>query len=202
MNLDPQSASVRAPTLHQLNRATLMAAGAALIILTVAVLPAEYGRDPTGVGRLLGLTPMGEMKQGAKAEGAAPAPYVPPAGIVPPAAAPTAPDRVGHGQKEVTLTLAPDQGREVKAAMKAGNAFSYSWRTDGPEIRYELHGERFGAADGDFSSYQKGTSTAEAGEFKAPFDGTHGWFWRNRSGKPVTIIVTVSGTFETLTLMP
>ena len=42
-----------------------LAAGAALlvagIILVVAVLPAEYGVDPTGIGRRLGLTAMSDV---------------------------------------------------------------------------------------------------------------------------------------------
>jgi hypothetical protein len=32
------------------------------ILLVTCVLPAEYGIDPTGVGRVLGLTQMGEVK--------------------------------------------------------------------------------------------------------------------------------------------
>jgi hypothetical protein len=39
------------PSLRQLNRATLIALGAAAVILVTTVLPAEYGVDPTGVGR-------------------------------------------------------------------------------------------------------------------------------------------------------
>jgi len=202
MTPDFQTISVQAPTLHQLNRATLIAAGAAAVILLIAVLPAEYGRDPTGIGRLLGLTPMGEMKRAAHLAEAAPATFVPATAPTVPVAAPSSAARTGHGQKEVALTLAPDQGREVKALMKAGDEFSYSWRTDGPAIRYELHGERIGAGDGDYTSYEKGTSATEAGQFKAPFDGTHGWYWRNRSGKPVTITVTASGTFESLAAKP
>lgn len=44
-------------------RSTLMAGGGALAILTFFWLPAEYGIDPTGVGGLLGLTEMGDIKQ-------------------------------------------------------------------------------------------------------------------------------------------
>ena len=36
---------------------------AALAILITVVLPAEYGVDPTRIGRVLGLTEMGEIKQ-------------------------------------------------------------------------------------------------------------------------------------------
>lgn len=51
--------------------ATIGAAAVAGVILTVFWLPAEYGIDPTGVGRVLGLTQMGEIKQGLYAEAAA-----------------------------------------------------------------------------------------------------------------------------------
>lgn len=52
-------------------RSTLMAGGGALAILTFFWLPAEYGIDPTGVGGLLGLTEMGEIKQQLAGEAAA-----------------------------------------------------------------------------------------------------------------------------------
>lgn len=50
--------------------ATLGAAAVAGVILTVFWLPAEYGIDPTGLGRILGLTEMGEIKQQLYAEAA------------------------------------------------------------------------------------------------------------------------------------
>ncbi|MGQ0563867.1 MAG: hypothetical protein ACT4OK_02180 [Gemmobacter sp.] len=52
-------------------RSTLMAGGAALAILTLFWLPAEYGIDPTGAGRLMGLTEMGAIKQQLAGEAAA-----------------------------------------------------------------------------------------------------------------------------------
>ncbi len=50
------------PSARRLLRSTAVAAVAALLILVTVVLPAEYGIDPTGVGRVLGLTRMGEIK--------------------------------------------------------------------------------------------------------------------------------------------
>jgi len=50
------------PTSRQLLRSSAIAAAAALFILATVVLPAEYGIDPTGAGRVLGLTRMGEIK--------------------------------------------------------------------------------------------------------------------------------------------
>lgn len=51
-------------------RATLGSAAAALAILILFWLPSEYGVDPTGLGRAMGLTQMGEIKQQLYAEAA------------------------------------------------------------------------------------------------------------------------------------
>src|SRR6056297_872716 len=51
------------PTPRQLRRSTIAAAIGAAFIGICVYLPAEYGTDPTGVGNILGLTEMGEIKQ-------------------------------------------------------------------------------------------------------------------------------------------
>lgn len=51
------------PSAGQLLRSTILALLAAGVILLTLVLPAEYGIDPTGIGRSLGLTEMGDIKQ-------------------------------------------------------------------------------------------------------------------------------------------
>lgn len=68
-----------------LTRATLGSALAAGAILVFAWVPAEYGIDPTGVGGMLGLTEMGEIKQQLYAEAEADD-----AALAVPAAVPTA----------------------------------------------------------------------------------------------------------------
>ena len=50
------------PTSAQLRKSTLIAAVSAVAILTLVVLPSEYGIDPTGIGRVIGLTEMGDIK--------------------------------------------------------------------------------------------------------------------------------------------
>ncbi|MCA1771784.1 MAG: transmembrane anchor protein [Halomonas sp.] len=50
------------PSTGKLLRSTLLAAVIAIVLLVTVVLPAEYAIDPTGAGRLLGLTEMGEIK--------------------------------------------------------------------------------------------------------------------------------------------
>jgi hypothetical protein len=33
----------------------------------------------------------------------------------------------------------------------------------------------------------------------APFDGTHGWYWRNRGEATVTIVLQTSGFYDGIT---
>jgi hypothetical protein len=188
------------PSKRQLNRATLIAAGVAALLLVTTILPAEYGVDPTGVGRVLGLTPMGEMKRDASAAPEAAAATGTAAadnGDIlldeePATTAATAGGSVGR----VQLILAPGQGEEVKATMSAGDEFTYDWSTGGPVIRFELHGEPIPAKGDEFTSFEKGSSAGAKGKFRAPFDGTHGWYWRNNTRSPVTVTVSATGTFQ------
>lgn len=50
------------PSSKKLLRSTLLAAITASVLLSTIVLPSEYAIDPTGIGRALGLTQMGEIK--------------------------------------------------------------------------------------------------------------------------------------------
>lgn len=59
------------PSSAQLIRSTTIAAIVALLLLVTVVMPSEYALDPTGAGRLLGLTEMGEIKEQLAAEAAA-----------------------------------------------------------------------------------------------------------------------------------
>lgn len=194
------------PTSRQLGKSTLVAIAAASAILVTVVLPSEYGIDPTGIGRALGLTQMGEIKMqlsqeaetasAKEAQGTATT-----ASAAVPVATPEPAQAPATGPTEVRLTLQPGQGEEVKATMRAGQEIAYRWSTDGGKVNFELHGEPFGAASSEYTSYEKGSSTGESGTFRAPFDGTHGWFWRNRGTGPVTITVSASGDFEKFALV-
>lgn len=56
----PQRADL--PSAAQLKTSTLLAAAVATTLLVAVILPADYAVDPTGIGRMLGLTRMGEIK--------------------------------------------------------------------------------------------------------------------------------------------
>ena len=180
------------PTIGQLNRATVLAAIIAGAILVTTVLPSEYGIDPTGIGQILGLKAMGDMKEAAHLAEKVSATTA--ATDAPVATATTSSSGVQTGK--VTLTLQPGEGQEVKATMKAGEEFDFAWSTDLGQVNYDQHGEMAGAASDEYTSYDKGTKASATGKFRAPFDGTHGWYWRNRTNGPVTITVKATGQFE------
>ena len=182
------------PSVRQLNKATAFAAATAAILLVTAILPAEYGIDPTGVGSALGLKAMGDGKQaGQAAENETSTPETLTSAR---SASVQREPSTGIQKGEATLTLQPGEGREVKATMKAGDEFDFTWATDKNAVNYDQHGEVFGAASDEYTSYDKGTKASSAGKFRAPFDGTHGWYWRNRTEGPVTITVSASGQFS------
>ncbi|MDQ3687725.1 MAG: hypothetical protein M3430_19285, partial [Acidobacteriota bacterium] len=56
------------PSSKQLLRSTAIAIIVATVLLVTIVLPSEYGIDPTRIGRVLGLTQMGEIKTSLAAE--------------------------------------------------------------------------------------------------------------------------------------
>lgn len=191
------------PSIRQLLIATGMAATIAVIVLLTAVLPAEYGIDPTGIGKALRLTTLNAPKAEAPSANAPVAVAVAPqpAPITLPAVAQTQPVTVTTSapplrSDEMILTLQPSEGVEVKATMRKGEQFVFTWTVEGGKVNFDMHGEPPGKDD-KFTSYWKAMQQTEAqGSFIAPFDGTHGWYWRNRGDQPVTVKLKVSGFYE------
>jgi hypothetical protein len=179
-------------------RATLGATVAAAAILTLVVLPAEWGIDPTGVGTALGLT---RMAAGAEADdpdmpatGAAAASAI----SIPPQVKDNIAAKTAWRTDERTLTLPPHSGIEVKAHMVKGDHLIFRWTATGP-VRMDMHGEPKGGKEGEFSTYWKQKKLSEAqGSFTAPFEGTHGWYWRNGGETPVVITLKSAGFYNDL----
>lgn len=189
------------PTSGQLLRSTVIALSVALVLLVTVVMPAEYAIDPTGLGRLLGLTQMGEVKKAIAEENAEPvvasqemaAPAVAAAPVT--ASTQTLPS-VAARQDEISITLQPGQGVEVKLEMKKGAQVKYMWTANGGKVNYDTHGDPYGAPRDFYHGYGKGKQTPQdEGVLTAAFDGKHGWFWRNRGDAPVTVTLRVSGDY-------
>jgi hypothetical protein len=188
------------PTTGRLLRSTVVAAVIAALLLVIAILPAEYGIDPTGVGQALGLTQMGAMKVSLAAEASAGAPAQPSTADPLPAAEPAAlpAESAPAGQEHVTIvTLKPAQAAEIKLTMRKDARVLFEWSTVGGPLNYDTHGDPFGAPRDFYHGYGKGKNeTGQTGELQAAFDGTHGWFWRNRSNAEVTVTLRTSGDYQ------
>ena len=186
------------PTLPQLIKATGVALIAAGAILITAVLPAEHGIDPTGIGKALGLTALNNS-QGAvtKSNGNG--------GVAAAVAAPVISTPVTISSKQVTpyradtrqITLQPGEGLEFKTRLEKGAALIYSWKTQqGEKINHEFHGEPLNAKADVYESYILEKHVSESsGALIAPFTGTHGWYWRNKNTTPVTVTLNASGFY-------
>ena len=201
MNNAPKPNLEDLPTKAQLFRSSIIAGIGAVAILVTIYLPAEYAIDPTGAGRVLGLTEMGEIKVQLAEEAEA--------------------DRLldeqrardqsssvlnsvfglfvstAHAQEawrdEVTFTLEPGAAAEVKMTMAAGDTVDYAWTATGGRVNFDLHAH----GGGESVDYERGRGeTAGEGSIEAPFAGDHGWFWRNRDSTEITITIQLRGSYS------
>jgi hypothetical protein len=195
------------PSSRTLLRSTLIALAVAAALLVTVVLPAEYALDPTGVGRVLGLTQMGEIKMSLAREAAAaeaaeaallaggtPAP----AAAEPDATAAADTTAAPTSRSDVTtITLRPNEGKEVKLEMQEGATVRYEWSVEGGVVNYDTHGDPWNAPREFYHGYGKGTGVpGQEGELVAAFDGLHGWFWRNRTRATVTVTLRTEGAYQ------
>lgn len=106
----------------------------------------------------------------------------------------------GTQQRQDTATLTIPAGGELeyKLLMSLGKRMDYAWSTDGPAIYVDFHGEKTGDASGAFTRHKNGDYATDSGTLVAPFDGRHGWFWRNTSGSPVTVTLETRGQYEVI----
>ena len=188
------------------------------------MLPSEYGIDPTGIGKVLGLTQMGQIKMSLAAENAkaapdanAPAPAIDAttrqlvapvavAAVVAPVAthstvtaATTPPAAPAAAQKhEMSLTLKPGEAAEIKLDMRKGATVAFTWQASGV-VNFDTHGDPPSAPKDFYHGYGKGRGVdRDKGTLQAAFDGKHGWFWRNRSNGNVSVTLNTLGQYTAI----
>ena len=179
------------PTLGNLMLLTLGAGALATALTLLVVLPAEFGRDPTGFGKATGLDKLAPQHEQTITLAAGPSS---------PAQFQDVPFRsdaleipfVAKGDKSGASEL------EYKVRMKAGQTVVYSWEVEGAaedEFYFDLHGET-PSPDVKVVEFAKATAAGSHGSLTAPIDGVHGWYWRNDSEKSVTVRLKLSGFYE------
>ena len=158
-------------------KTTLLAMVIAAIALITVILPAEYNIDPTGVGEKLGLTLL---------------------------ATPTVENSVNTGfepsSQSVEISVPAGRGVEYKFAMVQHQKMQYEWQTTGEAMYFDLHGEPEGDTTGYFESYAIATVNEMKGSFTAPFTGSHGWYWKNQTNKPIVVTLSVTGEYTVIGL--
>lgn len=100
----------------------------------------------------------------------------------------------------ISVVVPAKAGIEYKVSIQEGETLEYSWETDGPELFFDFHGEPKGDTTGYFESYKKGTSIRSNGSVTTPFEGTHGWYWQNKSSAPVSVRLEIKGNYQFLEL--
>jgi len=182
MNADPAAVSpvleagaprIPPPSAKRIIGATFVALLVAALLLVTVILPAEYGIDPLGTGRLLGVSALANARPGALA----------PQGAV-------------HRRDTRTFVLSPFQSIEYKYRIEKDASMLFSWRASGQVIA-ELHAEPDGAPQGYAETFDKQQNTEAHGTYMAPFPGIHGWYWENVDTRDVTITLDTAGFYDT-----
>lgn len=183
---DPQ----HVPSAARLAKTSGAALLAAAVVLVTVVLPAEYGIDPLGAGKALGIASMSQVTVEA----------VPP----PPVGAAFAPVQQGAvalypGEFKVDsreFVLGPYEYIEYKYHLAKDASMFFSWDASG-DVIHDFHGDPDGAPASAAQSYDKTPRRKADGSFTAPFSGIHGWFWENPGADSITVKVTTAGFYTT-----
>ena len=159
-------------------RITVAAVVSALLALVLFVLPAEFDKDPTGVGELLGIKGMAGYSVGALSLQQKP-----------------------YAQDVREFELGPFESVEYKYALAAGQSLVFAWQArtlndEQSEVVYDLHSEEAGTDPEDAVSFDVGRNSESQGNFVAPFTGIHGWYWENRGSELVTVRLSSSGFYN------
>lgn len=192
------------PSARRLLRSIALALVGAAIVLVTIVLPAEFGVDPTGIGRALGLTALNapgrvlvveDVVGGNESyrEVAIPDPGQP---VPLPNPAVAQIKAVDAAVKTFTVRLDVDQQTEIKVLLDKAQVILFSWKAEGGDVYTDFHGHEPDSGDA-FVRYEEQQSGREGrGSLVAPFAGEHGWYWLNVSDGPVTITLEVRGYYS------
>lgn len=194
----------------QIIKAVLFALILSIIILVSAVLPAEYGIDPIGTGKLFGFSKL-HISEDAATELETTSQKVYPlikmekAGSGPEVKRPIeadnpAPEKQFTEREDTIEVIVPaGKGIEYKIYMLKYGSMKYEWTTSKGTVYFDFHGEvkqKKVANDTYFESYTLAYSNNMVGTFYAPYEGKHGWFFRNNENKDVVVTLKLKGQYS------
>jgi hypothetical protein len=193
--------------------ATITAIILGSIIVVGAVLPAEYGIDPTGIGKITGFGKLyqpaekntltilpGTGAQSAikvlKLEGGGSEPEV----VRPEEANSPAPAiQYEERSDSVQVSLKAGKGLEYKVRILKYGRLKYEWKTSDGIVYADFHGDVKQAnppKDIYYESYAIAYSNNMIGNLLTPYEGRHGWYFKNMTGNDMTISIRLKGQYE------
>ena len=178
-----------APSAGRLAKATIVALAIAGVVLVTAVLPAEFGIDPLGTGRALGLDQLYAAEEEAAAAAAAPATISAAEG------GPVFPQFAEYRVDTREFTIPAGKGMEFKYELDKGATMIYSWRASN-YVDFDFHTEPEGKPSSASDSFEKGEAVQKRGGYTAPYNGIHGWYWENKTDRDVTLTLTTAGFYD------
>ncbi len=202
------------PTLlnkRQILTGTAIALLVGILLFVSAVLPAEYGMDPLGTGKSLGLSKLyhshaaeSTTKLEAGTTEASPLLAIKDLGSSPevpmPKEAQNPPpvQQYSERQDSVIVKVAAGKGIEYKVKVLKYGSLKYDWTTDEGILYSDFHGDVKEATppkEEFYVSYTVAYSNNVAGTFLAPYEGRHGWYFKNRSDRDITVVLRLNGQY-------
>lgn len=179
----------------RLTAAALGSAALAALIVLGAILPAEFNRDPLGVGKLSGLSRLWAPEDeavDAKAGGVARAQEY---------ATPFRTDVIEIPLGDFMAGVERSE-LEYKVRMRKDATLIYAWEvvgaTDARDFHFDQHGHttpKPGEAMA-VTTWRQGFGLKQNGALTAPFDGIQGWQFSNSSERPVVVRLKLAGFYE------
>ncbi|MEX0288008.1 MAG: hypothetical protein AB3N14_02770 [Flavobacteriaceae bacterium] len=204
------------PTMNkkQLIRSVLLAAVIGALVLVTAVLPAEYNIDPLGTGKLFGFSRL-YVSEADDAATPSPVATTPikrktlkieklgsPASVPKPSEANNPPPEEQFAMQADTIlvTVPARKGVEYKFKSLKHGTTKYDWTTsDASTVYIDFHGEVFQEDPPDnvfYESYTLAYANNMAGTFTAPFEGRHGWYFRNDTNEDIIVTLRLKGQYQ------
>lgn len=197
------------PTLNkkQLLKSIIIALIIGGIVFVVAVLPAEYGKDPLGTGKLLGFK---KLYQGDSQENKPNSilnfekikmeKLGSPQSVLKPTEADNPPPESQYAQRTDTIKIKvlAKKGIEYKFKSLKYGSIKYEWTTDKGIVYIDFHGEvkqENPPKNVFYESYTLAYSNNMAGTLTAPFEGKHGWYFRNETNEDIVVTLRLSGEY-------
>jgi len=197
-------------TKSQLLKSLIIALIIGAVVLVTAVLPAEYGIDPLGAGKFFGFSKLyqrdkqienNETYYSLNFKKIKMEKLGSPLSTPEPSEADNPPPEVQYRDREDTIKVVvpAEKGIEYKFKSLKYGSTKYEWTTDKGIVYIDFHGEvkqENPPKNVFYESYTLAYSNNMAGTLTAPFEGKHGWYFRNETKEDIVVTIVLNGQYE------